>query len=95
MEKTSAIVGDAIKGDKWGFPEALKESDGYRDEFYAGCQFRVSLWGKDISLGVNVIPTGRPKWNGRGYESRCKIVVPGDCAPDTSFGGVLYHNKSL
>ena len=93
--KVSAKIGDSIKGDEWKFAEVLTESDGYSDACYAGCQFRVELYGKDINLGVNVITTGMPKWNGSCYQSRCKVVVPGDCEPDTVFGGTLYHLESM
>lgn len=90
-EKIPAEVGDSIKGDEWQFAEVLNESEGYSDKFYSGCQFRVKLWGKGVNLGVNITTTGGPKWNGHCYQSRCKIVVPGDCEPDQSFGGTLYH----
>ena len=95
MDKVNAVVGDSIKGDEWQFGELLTESDGFSDSSFPGCQFRVELWGKDVNLAVNVKTTGRPKWNGLRYQSRCKIEAVGDGKPSNFFGGTLYHLESI
>jgi hypothetical protein len=95
MEKVNAIVGDSIKGDQWSFAELLHADDGFKDSGFPGCQFRVHLYGKDIKLAVNVKTTGKPKWNGLHYQSRCKIEFVGDYEPSTFTGGTIYHLESI
>jgi hypothetical protein len=95
MDKVNAIIGDSVKGDEWGFAELLDEDDGFRDSSFPGCQFRIQLYGKDVHLAVNIKTTGRPKWNGSRYQSRCKIEAVGDGEPSTFFGGTLYHLESI
>jgi len=93
MEKINAKVYDAIKGDEWKWAYRIDPSEGFSDSSYPGCQFRVAL-NHGVNLGVNIKTTGKPKWNGQRYQSRCKIEVPGDGEPSTFFGGVLYHIES-
>lgn len=90
MEKINAKLHDAIKGDEWRWAYELYEDDGFKDSSYPGCQYRVHL-DHDVKLGVNIKTTGKPKWNGYKYQSRCKIEVPGDGEPSIFFGGILYH----
>jgi len=92
-EKQNAMVGDTIKGDEWRWHYMLCEDDGFKDSSFPGCQFRVNIDDKDIMMAVNVKITGKPRWNGYKYQSRCKIEAVGDGEPSSFFGGVLYHNN--
>jgi len=94
MEKINAKVGDTIKGDQWKWAYRLCKDDGFKDSSFPGCQFRVDLDDKKILLAVNIKTTGKHKWNGQRYQSRCKIEVVGDGEPSTFFGGTLYHIDS-
>ena len=92
MDKINAKAGDTVKGDEWMCAELLTSSDGYSDSSYPGCQFRVALpKHMGINLGINIKTTGKPKWNGHRYESRCNIEAVGDGEPSIFFGGTLYH----
>ena len=91
MDKLQAKVGDTVKGDQWRWAYMLDADDGFKDNSFPGCQFRVNLDDKNIRLAVNIKTTGMPKWNGHRYQSRCKIEVVGDGEPSSIFGGVLYH----
>ena len=91
MEKINAKIGDTIKGDQWRWAYRLDADDGFKDSSFPGCQFRVNLEDKEILLAVNIKTTGKPRWNGARYQSRCKIEFVGDGEPSTFSGGVLYH----
>ena len=87
-------AGDTIKGDEWRTHEALEASEGFSDSAYPGCQFRYKpscTWWDDTKIGINVVTTGKPRWNGINYQSRCKIEVVGDGEPSTFFGGIVCH----
>jgi hypothetical protein len=93
MEKAIPKVGDGIKADEWFCYETLEKSDGWQDSGFPGCEFRVLLpRHNDIKLAVNVKVTGKPRWNGVRWESRCRIEFVGDCEPSTFSGGLLYHD---
>lgn len=90
--KYTPKVGDSVQGDKWGFPEELKPSDGYSDSSYPGCQFRVHTT-HGFELGINIKVSGSPKYIGNGrYKSRIQIEFVGDGEPSTFSGGWIFHN---
>ena len=90
MDKATAKVGDNFEGDEWPWFSTLEADSGFRDSSYPGCQFRYTDRYKN-HIGVNIKVTGKPRWNGHSYMSRCKIEVVGDGEPSTFFGGILYH----
>ncbi|MCP4262797.1 MAG: hypothetical protein GY774_35610 [Planctomycetes bacterium] len=91
MDKIQAKIGDTIKGDQWRWAYTLIEDDGFKDSSFPGCQFRVHEDDKNLKIAVNIKTTGKPKWNGQRYQSRCKIEFVGDGEPSTFSGGTLYH----
>ncbi len=96
MEKTQPMVGDAIRGDEWPVygAELLMEDDGFKDNSFPGCMFRVFMFNQRYQVAVNVITTGEKKWKNGGYVSRCKIEFVGDGCQSTFSGGELYHHVS-
>jgi hypothetical protein len=93
MKKRVPQIGDGLQGDEWRWAESLEESDGFKDSGFPGCQFRVKLPSHDVKVAVNISTTGKPKWNGHLWQSRCKIEFVGDCEPSTFSGGLLYHKE--
>jgi hypothetical protein len=98
MDITQPVIGDAIKADGWPAygAELLTEDDGFKDNSFPGCQFRVGL--KHTQMAVNVTATGKPHLTGCGggvWTSRCKIEFVGDGAPSQFSGGVIYHHRSI
>lgn len=94
MKKINAVVGDAVQPDEWQLWGTLeKDSHPFSDSSFSGCQFRLPC--KDCKLAVNIETTGKPKWNGRTWKSRCKIEFVGDGEPSEFSGGVVFHNESL
>ena len=90
--KVPAQIGDSVKGDEWSWHCKLDKSDGFSDSSFPGCEFRLSDPGNAIlGYAVNIKTTGKPKWNGINYQSRCRIEIVGDGEPSTFFGGTLYH----
>ena len=96
MEKIKPKVGDGFKGDLWSWTYDLGKSDGFSDSSFPGCQFRIedSQNSPLRGIAVNIHVTGRPRWNGHGYESRVKIEFVGDGEPSTFTGGKLYHRNA-
>ena len=92
--KQEAKAGDRIKGDEWNWPCPLVESDGYSDNSFPGCQFRLQDPEHNLdNYAVNIKVTGKPRWDGWEYKSRCKLEVVGDGEPSIFFGAVLYHKE--
>ena len=97
MEKYTPQVGDYIKPDKWDIGEKLTASDGYKDNSFPGCQFRLPCY--DMELAVNIKITGKSRFiNGFSfagspkYTSRCQIEFVGDGKVSSFTGGLIYHN---
>jgi hypothetical protein len=84
----TAEVGDYVRGDEWpqGKSEALLPCPDWDR-----AEFRYStLRGTDWTLACNIEVTGSTmrKVPGNGaYGLRCRITIPGDGEPDTSFSG--------
>ena len=90
--KITPMVGNSVQPDGWecGW-EKLEESDGYSDGSFPGCQFRLPAGCDNTAkLAVNIKVTGKPRWNGISYTSRCKIEFVGDGEPSTFSGGIIY-----
>ena len=94
MEKIEAKIRESLKPDNWGWAYSLEADDGFKDSSFPGCQFRLNQDDKKIKFAVNIKTTGRPRWNGQRYQSRCKIEFVGDGEPSVFHGGILYHIKS-
>ena len=88
MDKIKPKVGDNIQPDLWKLWESLESSDGFSDESFPGCQFRLAC--KDYKLAVNIKVTGKPRFNGVTYQSRCQIEFVGDGEPSVFSGGLIY-----
>ena len=96
MEKVQAKVGDNVIGDEWpgGNYAKLGTSEDYKDDLFPGCDFRLEdTCGKLIGYAVNIKVTGKPRWDGWSWHSRCKIEIVGDGEPSTFFGGLLFHKN--
>ena len=89
MDKIQAKVGDYIQGDEWpsyAYAELGKAED-YTDNSFPGCDFRLKDHDKLRGYAINIKVTGKPRWNGYTWQSRCKIEIVGDGEPSTFFGG--------
>lgn len=91
----SPQIGDYLMPDQWIYGSWLKESDGYSDSEFPGCQFRLPTQNcHPYELAINITVTGRDFWvptYGQ-YRCRCKIEFVGDGEESTFSGGWLYHN---
>jgi len=94
MKKINAMIGDTVKPDEWGWHYRLESDTGFQDSSFPGCQFRLNQDDKGLKLAVNIKTTGKPKYNGARYESRCKIEFVGDGEASEFSGGILYHIAS-
>ena len=99
MAKETALkvipeVGNSVQPDGWIWWEKLEESDGFSDSSFPGCQFRLpSGCDNTVKLAVNIKVTGKPRWNGFSYTSRCIIEFVGDGGPSTFSGGIIYTKE--
>jgi len=91
--KNQVKIGDGLKADNWKLAEPLREGAEFADKGFIGCQFRVNV--KGYQIAVNVVITGKPKFNGFNYQSRCKIEFVGDCCNSIFSGGLLYQKNPL
>lgn len=101
MEKHTPIVGNHVHPDQWKFGSNLIEDDGYSDDSFPGCEFRLPSGKYEGSplgyeLAVNIKVTGRAYYvncptKNIILRSRCKIEFVGDGAPSTFTGGWIYH----
>ena len=92
MEKHIPKIGDGIKGDMWKCGEKLIKDDGFKDADFPGCQFKYIHYVSGAQIAINIKVTGKPKFNGFKYQSRCKIEFVGDGEPSTFSSGVIYHD---
>lgn len=93
-EKYVAKVGDYVVPDQWTFGENLKQSDGYHDSSFPGCQFRLPSC-NGYELAVNVKITGKNHISNITsfmYKCRCRIEFVRDGEPSEFTCGWLYHN---
>lgn len=95
-EKPEIKVGDFLIPDQWRCGENLRESDGYKDDSFPGCEFRLPAGyekpdgTKHLSLAVNVKVTGRRPLFSFGREVwRVKIEFVGDGAESQFSGGEI------
>ena len=86
-----------IKPDEWRMGENLKESDGYVDTSFAGCEYRLPTWNATgYELAVNITVTGRKSfWNGSTYETRVRIEFVGDGEPSEFTGALIYTKDPI
>ena len=98
-EKITPKAGDFLKPDGWGPAGGanLSQSDGYADESFPGCQFRLPAGGYPkpmYHLAVNVTVTGgqhADTFYADVTRSRCKIEFVGDGEPSTFTTGWLHQ----
>ena len=83
-------VGDVVVPDGWKpFGAILKESDGFSDGSFPGCQFRMETPRSEYNLAVNITLTGRDtrKFQGEYGWVRVKIEFVGDGEPSDFSSG--------
>ena len=81
--------------DGWNIGERLKESEGYSDDSFPGCQYRLPAANGMYQLAVNIKITGRKSHYvryGSGYRKRVQIELVGDGEPSKFWGGWLYSD---
>ena len=84
--EVEAKVGSIIKGDDWRLSSRLIKGDGF-----SPLRYEVNSLGPIKSLACRIEITGRTvQYTPDGKTVRIKIVILGDCEPDTSFGGIMY-----
>ena len=90
-----------IEPDRWNTGEKLKESDGYSDSSFPGCQYRIPAGFDGVEhryqLAVNISISGRKSHQldyGR-YKTRVKIEWVGDGEPSTFSRGWVYTDSPL
>jgi hypothetical protein len=70
----------------------LKKDDGYKDNLFPGCQFRIQMF--DSNVAVNVKITGKtPTRRNGSLWYRVKVEFVGDGEPSTFSGGWFLLNN--
>jgi hypothetical protein len=83
-----------LQPDGWRFGENIqKENDTYTDSCWPGCEYRLPVHNGEVKLGVNIIETGKTKWQGGQEWKRVKIEFVGDGEPSTFCRGWILDNN--
>ena len=92
IENIKAEIGNYITPDEWKSGGLLIESDGYSDEEFPGCQFRLKSGNyTDVSYAVNVKVTGRKiNYDMISKRIRVEIEFVGDGEPSTKTHGWMF-----